>query len=114
MQIIEQNEDGFCILEVIGRLDTVSTGEFDQKVAVLLERNNADMIFDFSKLDYISSIGLRSILAVTKKLRACGRQLVLSGLTDFVKEVFEVSGFDSVIPVFESVYAAKSQVKKDG
>jgi len=111
MQIIEQNEDGFCILEVIGRLDTVSASEFDQMVAVLMERHNADMILDLSKLDYISSIGLRSILAVTKKLRAGGRKLALCGLTDFVKEVFEVSGFDSVIPVFESVAAAKSQVK---
>ena len=49
MQIIEQYEDGFCILEVIGRLDTVSAGEFDQKAAVLLERHNADMIFDLAK-----------------------------------------------------------------
>lgn len=114
MQIIEQNDDGFCILEVIGRLDTVSAGEFDQKAAVLLEQSKADMIFDLAKLDYISSSGLRSILTVTKKLRAGGRKLVLCGLTEFVKEVFEMSGFDSIIPVFESVHAAKNQANQDG
>ena len=67
-------------------------------------------IIDFEALDYISSAGLRSILVIAKKLKAQDGQILLCSLKDAVKEVFEISGFSSIIPIHESVEAAIAQI----
>ena len=57
------------------------------------------MVFDLSDMGYISSAGLRVILLTGKKLRACQGKLVLTGMRDMVREVFEMSGFLALFPV---------------
>ena len=65
-----------------------------------------DFVIDFAGLDYISSAGLRVILATTKKLKEKEGKLLLSSLKDIVKEVFEISGFTAIIPIYDSVETA--------
>jgi len=59
-------------------------------------------------LEYISSAGLWTLLTVTKRLREKQGRLLLASLKSVVREVFDISGFSSVIPIFESVDAAIS------
>ena len=68
------------------------------------------MIFDFSALDYLSSGGLKVILGATKELRRKGGQIILCSLPDLVREIFEVSGFNSVVPIVESVESGIEQL----
>ena len=58
---------------------------------------------DLTALEYVSSAGLRCVLAIAKKLKASEGTLALCGLSGLVKEVFSVSGFDSFFPVYETV-----------
>jgi anti-anti-sigma factor len=104
MNIINTGKEKGClIVRVEGRLDAVSTPEFEQTLGDWIDEGDIRFIVDFAGLDYISSAGLRGILTSVKKLKAAEGHIVLSSLHGTVKEVFEISGFSTIIPIFESV-----------
>jgi len=61
-------------------------------------------------LEYISSAGLRSILVVAKKLKIKNGKIILAGMEESVHEVFEISGFNAIIPIVDTVDAAVNQI----
>jgi anti-anti-sigma factor len=87
-------------------MDAVTAPEFEKAVETLMGEGETAFVVDMAELDYISSAGLRSILALAKKLKTDGGSLHLAALQDSVREVFDISGFSSIIPVFDSVEAA--------
>ncbi|MFH1350074.1 MAG: STAS domain-containing protein [Pseudomonadota bacterium] len=110
MEIETRKEKNALVFSVKGRMDAVSSPEFDKELAELMAKGEKYFVIDFSKLDYISSAGLRSILAAAKKLKEKEGRLSLAALKDVVKEVFEISGFSSILPIYESVESAVTQV----
>jgi anti-anti-sigma factor len=106
MEINKTNHDTSVIVTVKGRLDAVTSPEFDQVVAGFLDEGDKDFVLDFGALDYISSAGLRSVLLAAKKLKARGKRLSLSALKDVVKEVFDIAGFSAILAVYPSTQAA--------
>jgi anti-sigma B factor antagonist len=106
MEIATRNEHGLTIVKVTGRLDAVTGQEFDQKAAEWTDLPNSRIIIDFSQLEYISSYGLRSLLSLTKALHdSCGT-IAIAGINGLVEEVIQVSGFDTIIPVYDDVESA--------
>ncbi len=99
MEIIEKEQEGVYIFRLKGRLDSKTSPEFEQKVFDAIEKGSKNMIVDFENLDYISSAGLRVILKATKDLKRSEGKFVLCSMKDYVKEVFEISGFDSFLPI---------------
>jgi anti-anti-sigma factor len=75
----------------------------DKTIKKILKRDCLRMILDFSRLDYLSSGGLKVILGAAKELKRKEGQIVLCSLSKFVKEIFEVSGINSLIPIAKSV-----------
>ena len=63
-------------------------------------------VVDCSALEYVSSAGLRSLLTTVKTLRTHDGELVFASLRDMVREVFEIAGFETIFPVFDSTDAA--------
>ncbi|WAC08748.1 MAG: STAS domain-containing protein [Thermodesulfobacteriota bacterium] len=110
MEIEKKREQEAAVVSLKGRMDAVSSPEFEKEMAALIAEGNNALILDFAALDYISSSGLRSILTITKKLKEKDGKLLIAGLKGMVKEVFEISGFRSIIPIFESVESARSQI----
>ncbi len=86
-------------LEVVleGRLDTLTAPELDQDLKDSLDQVS-DVVFDMKGLEYISSSGLRTLLSVKKKLYNKGNVKIVNA-NDLVKEVFEVTGFDSLLDI---------------
>jgi anti-anti-sigma factor len=103
VEITVRDEQGSVVVCVAQRLDASTTPEFEKKCAEIISPARSHMVFDFTNLEYISSAGLRSILATAKKLQAIGGGLSLCGLSGLVEEVISVSGFDRVLPVYASV-----------
>jgi anti-sigma B factor antagonist/stage II sporulation protein AA (anti-sigma F factor antagonist) len=110
MEITKKKEGNATVVSIIGRMDAVSSPEFENKIEGLIAEGENNLIIDLGKLDYISSGGLRSILAAAKKLKAKEGQLLLASLNEIVKEVFEISGFSFIIPIYESVDTALLQI----
>lgn len=106
MKVVSYQEKGFLVLQVEGRLDIATSPEFEKNCAAFIEQGQQKIILDFANLEYISSAGLRSILAIAKKLKSGGGGLCLCALTGLVREVFDLSGFDNFLPVYEGVAQA--------
>jgi len=111
MEISKKKEDGTLIVSVTGRLDAVSSPDFDRELGLLMDAGETVFVFNMSELEYISSAGLRSFLKIAKKLKAKSGKIALASLHDIVAQVFEVSGFNQIIPVFDSLDDALSNVK---
>jgi anti-sigma B factor antagonist len=99
MEIIEKEENGKSVFKLAGRLDSKTSPEFEKKIFDAIEKGSKDMVVDFENLDYISSAGLRVILKATKDLKRSEGSFILCSMKDYVKEVFEISGFDSFLPI---------------
>lgn len=103
MQITTYQQDGATIMAVSGRLDAMTAPDFERDSTTI---GDAKLILDLSGLAYVSSAGLRSILALAKRLQSTGGSLVLCNVSGLVKEVLEMSGFDSFLPIHPSLDAA--------
>lgn len=106
MEIFVQDEQGFKVVSISGRLDAGTAQELEKSCTDLIDADGRKLILNLLTLEYVSSAGLRSVLAVAKKLKAVGGSLALCGLSGLVQEVFSISGFDSFLPVYDTVEAA--------
>lgn len=97
MTISKVKEEGKLTLTLAGRLDTTTAPQLEAVVQSELE-GVTDLTIDFHKLDYISSAGLRVILATQKIMNKQGK-LVIRGANETVMEVFEVTGFVDILTI---------------
>lgn len=100
MEFTGEKSGAFLVLAVSGRMDTLTAPEFEAEVARRMSEGDTRLVLDLAQLAYISSAGLRSILAAAKQLKAKGGDLAFCGLSGLVAEVFAVSGFAKLLPVF--------------
>lgn len=101
MQISTRTSNDIHIVAVTGSLDSGTSPEAQKSLDAVVG-GAKKVALDFSQLDYISSAGLRVLLGVAKQLRAKGGTLGMFGLNQSVREVFEISGFASILPVYQS------------
>jgi len=103
MEIIEESHSGINIFKLNGRLDSNTSQGFEKKIFQAIDDGSKNMIIDFKDLEYISSAGLRVILKATKALKREEGKMMLCDMQDYVKEVFEIAGFDSFLPIVGSM-----------
>lgn len=92
MQIRIDNSEKNCVVAVAGRLDTNTAVELEGALGNIAA---AEVILDCTALEYVSSAGLRVILAAHKRL---GR-LVLRGVRAEVRSVFDMTGFSRILNI---------------
>ena len=109
MNVKTQEEKGYWIVKLEGRLDISNSSQFEQDCMKWIEQGQRKFILDLAALEYISSAGLRSILAATKKLKAQNGSLALCSLSGLVEEVVTVSGFDNILQVFADLDQAMKE-----
>lgn len=80
-----------------GRLDTTTSPKLEEEL-----RDSVDgltcLVFDFEKLEYISSAGLRVLLAMQKIMNKQG-EMILKNVSETVMEVFEITGFSDILTI---------------
>lgn len=87
----EDNNQVTLILD--GRLDTSVTPQTEKEVEPLFEFSNMEIVIDCSRLEYISSSGLRLLMAINQRCRANNCDLYIKGLKENVLDVFTTTGF---------------------
>lgn len=95
MEIIKALNGNELTLTVVGELNTSTYGELEQVVSSSLNGIKT-LIFDFAKLDYISSAGLR-ILLMSKKIMDKQGKMIIRHANQSVMEIFEITGFANVL-----------------
>ena len=106
---ISEKQDAI-IVSVRGRLDAVTAPELEKTISKYADSDKSKIILDFNELEYISSAGLRVVLVTAKMMKTKQGELLVSGLKDTVKDVFELSGFYTIIKIFDTVEAALEQM----
>jgi stage II sporulation protein AA (anti-sigma F factor antagonist) len=97
LKIVDEKQDGILIVTLSGRVDSASSPELEASLLRHLGSGEKKLLVDFADVEYISSAGLRVLLLLAKKLKDGGGRLVLSGMPESVRLVFELAGF---LPIF--------------
>ena len=103
MDIDHKVENGIINIAIKGRLDAATSPVAEENIKKIMEGDEKRLLFDFSNLEYLSSGGLRIILGASKEIRRREGKVALCCLNPYVNEIFEVSGFSSMIPIKDSV-----------
>lgn len=97
MKIEKDLNEKNLVVALEGRLDTTTAPQLEEELKTGLE-GVTDLVIDLSKLEYVSSAGLRVLLSAFKIMRNKGKMKVTNA-NELVKEVFEVTGFSDFLPI---------------
>lgn len=96
MTINKQSNGSELNISLEGRLDTTTAPQLDEEVKAL--DGVTSLIFDFSKLEYISSAGLRVLLSAQKIMNKQGK-MVIKNVSEEIREIFDVTGFIDILTI---------------
>ena len=99
MKIETRESQGIQIVAFEGNLDTNTSPEAESKINELINAGKQKLLVNFEQLNFISSAGLRVLLATVKKLNASSGDLRICALNATVQEVFDISGFVTILSV---------------
>lgn len=100
MNIGEEKVGSVLVLKPESRIDSQNSKDFEDGVLSRTD-NEKSILLDFSDVEYISSACLRTLLTLTKKIKEQGGNIAITSLTKNVKQIFKVSGFDTILQLFE-------------
>ncbi len=106
----QETRGDVTIFKPTGRLDSASSVALEHAVLERLQSGGKRLVFDLSGVDYISSAGLRVILLAGKRLQPLEGRMVLCGLREEVRGVFEMSGFLNLFAFTPDLDRALEQV----
>lgn len=109
MEIEQVVDNNIEIVYPIARIDTVTSKEFEKYMLDVIARAQK-IIISFSKIDYVSSAGLRVILMSGKQVKTKGGSLVLCDMAPRIFDVFKMSGFDKILNIQPDLEQAKQAV----
>ena len=96
MKVTIQEQEGNMVAILEGSLDTAAAPETENAMRPLSDVEGKDIILDCTKLDYISSTGLRIFLGVLKNAKAKGGRVFIKGINDKVRTIFTITGFSNI------------------
>ena len=99
LNINKTTQNGIVTFELEGRLNSTSAPELEAAVNGSVEGAKA-VVFDFTKLEYLSSAGLRVLLTTQQTMEETGRpDVTVRGANDEIKGIFAITGFDNVLNI---------------
>ncbi len=97
MEIKTAKEDGVWTIALDGRLDTLTSRQLEAELRTGIE-GVKELVFDFERLSYITSAGLRVVSAAQKVMNRQGR-MVIRNMQEDVREVFDVTGLSDLMEI---------------
>lgn len=98
MQIEQDRQEEMLTLKLSGRLDTSTAPMLQETVEKELD-DVTELGVDMEKLEYVSSAGLRVLLAATKKMKAKDGTMTVHHVNEEIMEVFEITGFNEILDI---------------
>ena len=102
MNIAVSEAGNVKVLRIDGKLDTKTCPDAQVLLTELIDQGATKIVVNFERLVYISSAGLRVLLAAAKQLKGNSGELRVCSLNEVVHEVFEISGFNTILAVREN------------
>jgi len=102
MEIIQSLIGDIPVLSISGKIDAVTSKDLEAALIGLIDHNKNFLIFNMEKVEFLSSSGLRVLMASLNKLKHRDRDLKLAALQPFVKEVFFMTGANRFFSIYPS------------
>lgn len=113
MNLNEKLLGSAVLVGAAGRIDLTNADAFKDALSEALAKSKSALILDLSGVDYMSSAGLRSLMIVFKAAKADGKSFALAALQPLLMEIFTISRFNLVFPMFDTVRAAAEKLAPD-
>lgn len=98
MTVESKKDGGNLTIALTGRLDTVTAPQLDDELKKYLDETS-ELDFDFAKLEYISSAGLRVLLSAQKTMNRKQGRVIMRNVNESIKEVFDMTGFSGILTI---------------
>ena len=102
MNIDVMKENDIEIVRLEGKVDFATAGALDAKLTELVDGGAVKLLLNFKSVPFIASAGLRVLLKCAQRVQPQGGSVRLCGTNEVVREVIEVSGFDTVFKMSET------------
>ena len=102
MEIAIERRNGVLLAIPHGSLNTPSAAGFRRRMFEAIRESDRVAVVDLSQSPYISSSGLKALLALSGEFQARNGGLAVCSLAELARDIFRISGVDTVIPVYES------------
>jgi len=102
LEMSNRSVEDVTVIQLEGKMNTATSSDADVHLSQLIANGSSKLLLNMGGVDYISSSGLRVILANGKKVNTFGGKLAFCNLNPSVGEVFRISGFNSIFPVFDT------------
>ena len=110
MEVNAERDGATLIAKTDGRVDGTNATMFQDALKSAISPDDKAVILDFENLSYISSAGLRVILLTAKDMRTANVKFAVCSLSQSVRDVFTISGFDQIIDIHDDQGSAKSSL----
>ena len=104
---VSELDAGILGIDLSGRMDIIGTQQIDLKFTALTSTRSAQILVDLSKVTFIASIGIRSLINNAKAQKLRGGSMVLYKPSSQVEEVLRATGIDTIIPIAHDFDAAR-------
>lgn len=99
LEITDENAGDVLVVSPAGRIDSRTAADFEAHVIGAIEGGALHLLFDFGRVNYISSAGLRVLLMAAKRLKGKSGKYAICAMSDPIRQVFEIGGFAKVVPI---------------
>ena len=106
MELNINDQEGICVIDISGNLDTTTAPEAEQKINDLLNEDTSKIVINLSDTGFVSSAGLRVFLSTAKQITAKGGAVKFYGANDVVQEILDISGFSGILDIRNSLNEA--------
>ena len=90
------------LIEVSGRIDSMNANELGEALTELIDQSHLRLVLDLSSVAYMSSAGLREIVAALKRVKRAGGDLRIAQPSERVREVLEMAGLDTIFHIYQT------------
>jgi len=91
---------------VIGSIDALTAAQVTATLSAQIQGGHTNLVLDFSQVDFMSSAGLRAILAAVKEARSAGGDLRLAAPQPPIEKILKMAGFHNILKIFSTAESA--------
>lgn len=105
---VSELDKNITLIKLSGRLDITGVNQIETKFAAHCSGENARVIVDMAKVDYLASIGIRMLVTNAKSLKSRNGKIVILRPTQEVMDVLEMTNIPAIIPVYTNLESAEA------
>ena len=120
MNVTWERTDGNAVARLAGRIDSSNAAQLQRELEAGLSGDLKVVVLDFEEMSFISSAGLRIVLLIGRELKKRQAQYAICSLSESIRDLFEISGFDQIVPIHGTsaraidAFAAPKETAKAG